>query len=62
MLPEIIPGVAGIFVIVTASDCGEDVPQVLLAVTVTFPPEEPAVALIEFVADDPDQPAGRVQL
>ena len=58
-LPLIAPGVAGAEVVtLTASVAGLELPQVLLAVTDTVPPPEPAVALIEFVVDVPVHVAG----
>jgi len=57
-LPVMDPGVAGVGLTVTASVCTVEEPQVLLATTVTFPLDEPAVALMEFVTDDPVQPDG----
>jgi hypothetical protein len=57
-----IPGCAGIKFTATANVCAKDDEQVLFAVTETFPPVALAVALIELVADVPDQPAGNVQV
>ena len=62
VFPEIVPGVPGMFVMLTAKDWGEEVPQVFPAVTVMFPPVEPAVAFIELLVDDPDQPEGKVHV
>jgi hypothetical protein len=51
-------GVPGAFLITTASDCAGDVPQLLLAVTVTLPLEESAVKIIESVVEVPDHDDG----
>ena len=40
---------------------GED-PQELFALTEMVPPAVPAVAVIEFVVDEPVQPEGRVHV
>jgi hypothetical protein len=45
-------------VILTVNVCGEELPQLLLAVTETVPPAEPAVAMMLVVADVPVQPLG----
>ena len=45
---------------VVASVTVGDVPQVLVAVTVRFPPLVPAVVAMVFVVDVPDQPDGIV--
>ena len=58
VLPLIVPGVAGAELTVMASVAGAELPHVLLAVTDTVPPPEPAVALIEFVVDVPVHVAG----
>jgi hypothetical protein len=39
----------------------EDVPQAFEAATVTVPPVGPAIAVMEFVVEAPDQPPGKVQ-
>ena len=62
VLPDIVPGVAGMTVLLTPNVCAEEVPQELLAVTEMFPLEEPAVVLIEFVVEAPVHPDGKVQL
>lgn len=62
VLPEILPGVAGTELTVTANVCAGEVPQELLAVTVIFPLVAPAVVLIEFVVDVPLQPPGKVHV
>lgn len=63
MVPVVmIPGVAGVVFTTIASVATADVPQVLLAVTVTLPPVEFAVAFIELVVDVPVQPLGNVHV
>lgn len=63
MLPEIDPGVAGIVLSLTSAKlAAEEFPQVLLAVTVTFPSVALAVAVILFVVDVPLHPPGKVQV
>ena len=62
MLPLIAPGVAGAVLIVTASVAGAELPHVLLAVTETVPPPEPAVVLIELVVEVPVQVTGSDQV
>ena len=47
---------------VTGNVDAELVPQLLVAVTVMFPPEAPAVAFIEVVVEEPDHPGGKVQV
>jgi hypothetical protein len=61
-LPEIVPGVAGILPVVTESACADEVPQLLVAVTVMVPPEVPVVELIEFVVEVPVHEAGSVHV
>ena len=56
--PVIVPGVAGAVLIVTASVAAGELPHVLLAVTETVPPPEPAPVFIVFVVDVPVQPPG----
>ena len=61
-VPAITPGVAGaVFTVIACEEAAED-PQVLFAVTLTFPPAKPAVAVIEFVVDVPVQPPGNVHV
>lgn len=62
VLPLIAPGVGGAVLIVTAMVCAVLLPQVLLAVTVTFPLVVPVVVFSEFVAELPVQPAGVVHV
>jgi hypothetical protein len=50
------------FIKVRVRLCAEEEPQALLALTVIFPPVVPAVALIEFVVEDPDHDAGKVHV
>ena len=45
-----------------ACDDADEVPQVLLAVTVMLPDVELAIAVIELVVDVPDQPLGNVHV
>ena len=47
---------------ITDNDFTGDEPQPLFAVTEMFPPFDPAVAEIEFVAEEPDQPDGNVHV
>ena len=59
------PGVAGVAgLTVTASELADDVPQLLVAVTVMLPfcPAVPVVTDIEFVVLLPDQPVGSVHV
>ena len=58
VLPLIVPGVAGAVLIVTASVAADELPHVLLAVTETVPPLEPAVVLMLLVVEVPVQPPG----
>ena len=58
----ITPGVAGALLSDTVNDCAPEVPQLLLASTVTIPPVEPVVAMIVLVVDVPVQPFGSVQI
>jgi hypothetical protein len=59
---DIVPGVAGVDEIVTASVCAELFPQVPLAVTEILPPVDPAVADILLVVELPDHELGKVQV
>ena len=63
VVPLMTPGVAGAAVL-TIIACEEvaEVPQALLAVTVTFPLVALAVAVMEAVVDVPVQPPGKVQV
>lgn len=61
-LPEILPGVAGTGVTVTANACAVELPHELFAVTVMFPLLAPAVVFMELVVDVPLQPPGNVQV
>ena len=60
--PEIVPGVAGAMVGVTAKVPGDEVPQVPLATTLTFPAVAFGVAEILVVVELPVQPPGKVQV
>ena len=62
VVPFIAPGVAGELSIVIACDAADEVPHPLLAVTVTLPAVEFAVAVIEFIVDVPVQPLGNVHV
>lgn len=61
-MPVMVPGTAGTVLSVIPRVFGEVEPQVLLAVTVMFPPEVFATALIELVVETPVHPGGRVQV
>jgi hypothetical protein len=61
VVPEMLPGVAGMVFTVTANVCGLLDPQVLSAVTVTFPLVEFAVVVILFIVLVPVHPPGTVQ-
>lgn len=61
-LPVMDPGVAGTVLTVTANDCPADVPQVLLALTETFPLVVLAEAVMELDVEEPVQPPGNVQV
>ena len=52
------PGVAGAVFTVTTSVAGDELPQILLAVTETVPPVELAVVVILLVVEVPVQPPG----
>jgi hypothetical protein len=45
----------------TARLAGEEFPQRFDAITVTFPPVSPTVAVMEEVPEAPDHPEGNVQ-
>ena len=62
VVPLIEPGVAGIVFTTIACDEAVEVPQALLAVTVTLPAVELAVGVIELVVDVPVQPLGNVHV
>lgn len=61
VLPEIFPGTAGWELTVTFNVWAVDVPQVLIALTVTAPLLLNAVALIVFEVELPFHPEGKVQ-
>jgi hypothetical protein len=61
-LPEILPGIAGVVLTVTAKVCGVDDPHAPLAITDIFPLELPAVVLMLVVVDVPLQPPGNVHV
>lgn len=56
------PGAEGAPPELTVSIDAADVPQPLVAVTVTVPPAAPAVAEMLDVAEEPVHPPGNVQL
>ena len=60
--PVIAPGVAGIVFTAITNEFAIDDPQLLLAITDTFPLVPFDVALIEFVVDVPVHPTGRDQV
>lgn len=60
--PVIAEGAVGTSSAETPIEVAKLVPHMLEAVTVMFPPEEPAVALIVLDVELPDQPDGNVQL
>ena len=60
--PLIVPGVAGAVETVTASVCGDELPQLLFAVTVIAPPVVPAVAVMLAEVEVPDHPPGNVHV
>jgi hypothetical protein len=62
VVPEILPGVAGAVFTFTASVEAAEVPQALLALTVIFPPVEPAVTFMLLVVEVPVHPLGKVQV
>ena len=63
VVPLIALGATGTtFITVIFNVRGEDEPQELFAVTAMFPPVAVAVALIEDVVEEPDQPEGNVQV
>ena len=62
MLPEIVPGVFGMGLTVTANVRAIDAPQALFAVTDIFPLDAPAVVFIDVVVDVPVQPEGSTQV
>ena len=57
-----LPGVAGVLPIVTASVWAVELPQVLPASTVILPAPDEGVAEILLVAEVPVQPLGKVQM
>ena len=61
-VPLIAPGVAGTVFTTIACDEAAEVPHPLLAVTVTLPAVELAVAVIELVVDVPVQPLGKIHV
>jgi hypothetical protein len=62
VVPEIVPGVAGIVFTVIANVCAEEEPHTLLATTITLPLVADAVTSIEFVVEVPVQPKGSVHV
>jgi hypothetical protein len=59
--PMMDPGLGGAASTETAMPVAEDVPQAFVAVTVTVPPVDPAIAVMEFVVEVPGHPPGNVQ-
>ena len=57
-----VPGVGGPVLMTVVNDCAPELPQLLLALTVTMPPLVPAVVLITLVVEVPVQPFGSVQV
>ena len=62
VLPETVPGVAGMAVTEMAVVCAKEAPQLLLAVTVMFPLVLPATVLMVLVEELPLHPEGNVQV
>ena len=62
LVPDIVPGVAGIVFTATANVCGALFPHELFAVTVIFPDVALAVVVMLFVVDVPVQPPGKVHV
>ena len=62
VFPEIVPGIAGIVLAVTASSWNVEDPHELFAVTVILPLVADAVAVILSVDELPVQPEGRFQV
>ena len=62
-IPVIFPGCAGVVVVMLVAFVfsGPD-PQPLFAYTRMVPAADPGIATILFVADDPVQPAGKIQV
>lgn len=52
----------GIELTVTAKICADEEPQELSAVTEIFPLDDPALVLMLFDEEVPDQPPGKVQV
>jgi hypothetical protein len=62
VFPPIGPGVVGIEFTVIARVCTAEEPQALFALTVIFPPDEPAVVVMLVVVDVPVHPEGNVHV
>ena len=62
VVPFIATGEAGVAYMVMACEEADDVPHPLLAVTLTLPAVEFAIAIIELVVDVPVQPLGNVHV
>jgi hypothetical protein len=58
-IPDIGTGGASVH---TSKTEGKEAPQAFEAVTITFPPVDPAVAVIESEVEVPVQPPGNVQV
>lgn len=61
-MPEIAPGVEGTVEVVTPSVEADDVPQLLIATTLTFPELALVVVVMLFVVEVPLHPEGKVQV
>lgn len=62
VLPLMTPGVAGTVLTVMDNDCTAEEPQVLFAVTDTFPLVVLDVAEIELVVEEPVHPLGKIHV
>jgi hypothetical protein len=60
--PLMAPGAEGTALADTVRLAAADVPQAFVAATVTVPPAEPAVTVMEVVVEAPVQPPGSVQV
>lgn len=60
--PVMDAGASGALFTLIANVCREEMPQPFFALTVTFPPVEPANTNILLVVDAPVHPSGKVQV
>ena len=60
--PLMAAGVAGTLPMLTASVCVDELPQLLLAITVILPPDDEGVTVMLLVVEVPVQPLGKVQV